>query len=147
MASTKTTLKTVRIANEAVEYFRDKTLNRLIEATIPLLESGELSFDGEELKISGHEGVHTEKTVENLSASPEKRDIEQMLSISGITMEEFYRDIDGFMNEGTIDVSTGRIQIAYPDWVNEFAEVCHDCGIGVEEAMSKAAKALRRGSI
>ena len=84
---------------------------------------------------------------ENRSATPEKRDIEQMLSISGISMEEFYRDIDGFMNEGTIDVSTGRIQIAYPDWVNEFAEVCHDCGIRVDEAMSKAAKALRRGSI
>ena len=135
MASTKTTLKTVRIANEAVEYFRDKALNRLIEATIPLLESGGLEFDGEELKIRAKEGVYTEN-------NPVLEDIGMMAELFGIETGEMTEQFCEMLNDGLLTVSKGKLEIVMPEWAERFEETCHDRCMDVDRTMEGVLKRL-----
>lgn len=148
MASTKTISKGVRITNEAAEYYQDKPLNRMIEALMELLKAGKVSFDGEDLKITGDSGVHTENSEKSLSATPyDLKDMEEMVGLSGMSMKKFFGDLTEMMENGDFDLSGGKVTVVFPDWAVEFAEACHECSIPVEEAGKKAAKALRKGSI
>lgn len=75
------------------------------------------------------------------------RDIEQMVTISGLTMGGFFSQIDDLLNDGTIDVSGGKVAIVYPSWATQFEETCHDLCIPVEKAAESAVKALKKGVI
>ena len=139
MASTKTVSKGIRITNEAAEYFKDKPVNRMIECMIPLLESGELAFDGESLKISGNSGVHTKYTdiVE---------EFDEMASCSGISLDDLVGGIFTLLEDGTLMIENGSIVVS-SGWASEFESVCHDLCIPVEKAAEGAIKALKRGGL
>lgn len=93
------------------------------------------------------ERVHP-KISEKSSASPKlNEEIGEMLDISGLPVEKFLSDLTEMMNNGCFDLSGGKLSIIYPSYISDFEEACHDCCVSVEEAMKKAAKALRRGSI
>lgn len=124
MASTKTVSKGIRIANEAAEYYRDKPLNRIVESLIPLIESGEVSVEGGEVKIQCSGGVHSSFEVE---------DIKSMCSLSGLPYEEAMKEVHRLMEEGILQLSSRGIDVEKPLWVESIEDVCHDKGIPVEK--------------
>ena len=137
MASTKTVSKGIRISNEAAAYYEGKALNRMVEAMIPLLESGKLSFDGESLKISGDSGVHTEIIEE----------FDEMASCSGISLDDLVSGLFTLLEDGSITIENGVLSAGTSSWASEFESVCHDLCIPVEKASEGAIKALKRGGL
>ena len=53
MASTKTTVKTIRLTNETADFFEGKPLNRYVECLHSLIESGKVKMDGDSLLVTG----------------------------------------------------------------------------------------------
>lgn len=137
MASSKTVAKGIRITNEAEEYYRDKPLNRIVEGLIPLFDSGKLTFDGAEVKISGSNGVHTGK-MEHFF-----KEIESMASFFGISTEEMTGQFFELLNEGVLTVEEGRLVAVKESWVERFEDACHDRCIPVEKAVENAIKGMK----
>ena len=50
MSSKVSSLKTLRLRNETVEYFRGKPLNRYVDSLVELIERGEIEEEGDRLK-------------------------------------------------------------------------------------------------
>ena len=140
MASSKTISKGIRITNEAALYFDGMPLNRMVESMIPLLESGELVYDGEKLKISAKSGVHTGNVDEIIG------EFEEMASCCGMTLEEFVGGLFSLLEEGSIVIENGVLSVS-SGWAAEFESVCHDLCIPVEKASESAIKALKRGGL
>jgi len=145
MPKANSTVKAVRIDNDILAEFEQKLAGQTINSW--LNEQIEEYVGGVPSEKNEDKRVNPQKTKKSRSATPELKDIESMIELYGISLEDFYSQIDGLMNEGTIDVSSGKVTVVLPDWAAEFAEACHDCSIPVEEAGKKAAKALRKGSI
>lgn len=104
MGSLRTTTRTIRIENETAEYFKEKALNRAVESLYGLLRSGEMSFDGERLKIEGctHDGsLTTEKT--------DYESIEEMAALMSVTTEKLLMDIRELLEEGSLYYSEGKL--------------------------------------
>lgn len=142
MASTKTQIKAIRIANETAEYFEGKPLNRYVECLHRLAESGAVVLDGEEVKISGgNTGVNTDGMGYTLAG------LEEMASFGGMTLEEFVEQIYGLLEEGMLLIDGSKIVCAVPGWAGEFENVCHDLCVPVEKAAEGAIKALKRGGL
>ena len=139
MPSTKTISKGIRITNEAALYFDGKPLNRMIEGLIPLLESGELVYDGENLKISPKSGVHTD-SVDGIFG-----EFEEMASCCGMTTEEMIDGLFSMLEEGEIVIENGRLMPSMPEWALEFESTCHEKGLETEKVAEKAISALKRG--
>lgn len=137
MASSKTRIKPIRIANETADYFEGKALNRLVESVHHLLETGKMSFDGEELKISSEKGVYTDKM------SVFFKEIESMASFFGITTEEMTGQFFEMLNEGVLTVEEGRLVAVKESWVERFEDACHDKCIPVEKAVENAIKGMK----
>ena len=142
MASTKTVSKGIRISNEAAEYYSDKPLNRMVEGLMVLLEQGKVEFDGENLKISGSDGVHTQ-----FPMSEALSDIEGMVSLAAMSLEDAFEEVDRLLNEGKLKLLQGSMDVEMPGWANLMADTCHDLCIPVEKAAESACKALRKGEI
>lgn len=126
MASTKTRTKTIRIANEACDYFEDKPLNRLVESVYSLLKEGEMIFDGENVilpKKESSSGVYTD----------ELSDIEEMVTLLGGTLGVFLRDIRTSLDDGRLSIENGRVKCVLPEWVERFEDICHDKGVPTEK--------------
>lgn len=145
MPKKNTTVKAVRIDNDILAELEAKLGGRTINSW--LNEQIEDFVRDVPLEKNEDKRVNPQKNEKSRSASPELEDIEQMLSLSGLTVDDFYTQIDGLMNEGSFNLTGGKISIVYPDWLNEFSETCHDCSVPVEEAIKRATKALRKGSI
>ena len=142
MASTKTRTKTIRLANEAADFYEGVPLNRIAESVKGLLEEGRLRFDGEEIKITGEMGVHTG----NETIPEWKEDLDAMLGLGGMDFNDFMEVVYGWVCDGTIDF-TGGVHIMEASWVTDLRETCHDLCIPVEKAAESACKALRKGTI
>lgn len=138
MASTKTSTKTIRIANETAEYFEGKPLNRAVECIHRLLENGKLTFDGEEIKISGDMGVHT-------GSKDDMAVLDEMAMCFGVSSEEMLSKVVEALENGEFTFVGGRIVAVEEPWVDAFRETCHDLCIPVDKACESAIKALRRG--
>lgn len=144
MASTKTRIKPIRIANETADYFEGKPLNRMVEGLCELLESGKITFDGENLKV---EGVYTEKSEKKSGISPNKdlEEIESMAKYFGMSTEEVLKGIYNGLNDGYLTVEDGKI-VGLPEVdLDNLKEACHERGIGMQEAIDKTVKNLRSG--
>lgn len=141
MPSSKTISKGIRITNEAALYFDGMPLNRMIEGMIPLLESGELVYDGEKLKISGKSGVHTGNVEEAIG------EFEEMAACCGMTTEELVGGLLSLLEEGAVVIDNGALTTAKSGWVTDFENACHDLCIPVEKAAAGAIKNLKRGDL
>lgn len=142
MPKKNSTVKAVRIDNDILAELEAKLGERTINSWLNEQIEGYVRGSENEPKW-----VNPQNFEKSRSASPELRDIEQMVSLSGLTMDDFYTQIDGLMNEGSFNLTGGKISINYPNWFNDFVETCHDCSVPVEEAIKRATKALRKGSI
>ena len=121
MASTRTRTKQIRIANETYDYFVGKPLNRMAESLHHLIESGVLTFDGEEIKIVG--GVNTEKrntgsvnTIEsvnsvNTNVLKVMADIEEIALLYGVELEDLAGQFCEMLNDGTLTVDSGVLKV------------------------------------
>jgi len=138
------TVKAVWIDNDILAEFEQKLGGQSINSW--LKEQIEGFVSGKTVDKNDPERVNP-KNSKKSSATPLNEDIEEMLSVSGLPVEKFLDDLTEMMNDGSFDLSGGKLSIVYPSYISEFEETCHDCGIPVEDAMKKAAKALRRGSI
>ena len=145
MASTKTTTKTIRIANETAEFYEKVSLRAVVESTHHLIESGVLGVnedgvfvvDSENKKIS--EGVYTDL--------PALEDLKSMANCFGITIDDLLGMIDEGLNEGTILIEGGRVISSMPHWVERFEEVCRDKCLDTERVGESAVKAIERGAL
>lgn len=142
MSSSKTVSKGIRITNEAAEYFKDKPMNRMIESMIPLLESGELSFDGSELKIES--GVHSQKGagIDDLVS-----EMSEMAVCMGMEPGELTEGLFHLLEDGQITIVGKEILVELPDWAGEFEFTCQERGLEVEKVAQKAILAIRKGDL
>ena len=113
MASTRTTTRTIRIENEAAEYFKGKPLNRAVESLYGLLRSGEMSFDGEKLSITstGKTSGCTQKNTENLY-TPIKKSLDsigEMASLMQVSTDGLLTALNEALEEGTLYYSNGKL--------------------------------------
>ena len=138
MASSKTRIKPIRIANETADYFEGKALNRLVESVHHLLETGKMSFDGEEVKISGEKGVCTDKMEFFF------KEIEGMASFFGLSTEELTEQVYEMLNEGELTVEDGRLVAVKESWVERLEDVCHDKCIPIEKAVESVIKGMKK---
>jgi len=142
MASTKTRTKTIRIANETADYFEDKPLNRMVECVHEMLASGKIGFDGQ--RFLPEMGVDTTKIEEKSSLEQELKDIEEMVSLCGGTLEGFLKSVDECLTAGTLVVSDGKLVLPSV-YTDEFEKACRDKCLDPQSVLDKATKAVERG--
>ena len=123
MASTKTQIKAIRIANETAEYFDGKPLNRYVESLHRLAEIGKITLDEEEIKLSGvntvytksesvdtkKESVNTKK--ESVNTNSVNTQIEEMATLCGMTLDEFMGQIYCLLEEGKLLLDGNKIVV------------------------------------
>ena len=102
MASSTTKIKTIRIKNETSDYFENKPLNRMVESLGELLQSGKMSFDGEDLVIKGQKG---EENVPQTDISA----IEEMAGLMRVPTDRLLSDFRDLLEEGTLYYSNGKL--------------------------------------
>lgn len=136
MASTKTRTKTIRLANEAADFYEGVPLNRIAESVYGLLKDGKLEFDGESVKIVVRGDVYTEGEV--------MRSIREMLGFTEMTFDDLLRDISEKMENGELILDERCTRVGLPRWAEEFEEACHDLCIPVEKAAESAIKAMKK---
>lgn len=102
MASSTTKIKTIRIKNETSDYFENKPLNRMVESLGELLQSGKMSFDGENLVIKGQKG---EENVPKTDISA----IEEMAGLMRVPTDRLLMDFREMLEEGTLYYSNGKL--------------------------------------
>ena len=116
MASTRTTTRTIRISNEAAEYFKEKALNRAVESLYGLLTGGTLSFDGDELKV----GCVHQNSEKSSSGTPENdkrvctpdKDYESICEMANLMRVEpgvIIEQIKELLESGELYISHGRL--------------------------------------
>ena len=137
MPSHDSITRTIRFCKEDVESIENtmKAEGITFNAAVHRLISGERK---------GGTEVHPKNPEKSLASLNE---IKEMVGVTGLTMEKTFEDIAQFMNNGDITLTSNGLMIKLPEWAEEITETCRDCGIRVEEAMAKAAKALRKGII
>jgi len=147
MASTKTRTKTIRIANETADYFEDKPLNRMVECVHEMLASGNVGFDGQRFNFSPEMGVDTaEKSVDTIKKGKELTEIEEMVTLSGCTLEKFLKDVDIGLTEGYLLIDGGRLVMPEVN-TDEFVRICKGRRLDPQEVLEKATQAVKRGQL
>ena len=77
-------LKTLRLKNETIEYFKGKPLNKVVDNLAELIKEGKIELDGEKLKVRG-----------SLDGVPEEliADIELIGKFDNMTMGEILKEL------------------------------------------------------
>lgn len=94
--------RTVRIKNEAVEYFEGKPLNRMIESLMEYMERGQIEYGEGGLEVKGAFMVD-EAIVKDLKMIGEMYDM---------TFDDMFEELHRAIDEGEIDIEDGRF--VYP---------------------------------
>ena len=133
MASTKTRIKPIRIANETADFFEGKPLNRIVECVHQMILSGTLICDGEEISVNGV----PKKTIDG---------IKEMGEIAGLSLAEMLAEYLRMMEEGELMYEDdGRILPMKEEWQEELEELCRSRGLTLEEVGRRTMDALRKG--
>ena len=131
MGSTRTTTKTIRIANEVAEYFEKKPLNRAVESLYGLLTSGKLKFDGENLSVecthqNREKSVQKPIEVYTLDKNIPKSDYEslaEMANLMRVSTDKLLSDFRQLLEDGELYYSENRlVNPRYED----FEQLCRD---------------------
>lgn len=147
MASTKTVAKGIRIANECAEYFEGKPLNRMVESLMGLMESGVVTYDGEELRVHSENPAATASVNTDFDLPSEAlKDIESMSTFCGMSLHDALVEFDRLLNEGALVIGD-EINVELPSWTKRITEVCHDRCISVESMGKKIVEMIERGQI
>ena len=152
MASTRTRIKPIRVANETADYFEGKPLNRMVESLCELIQSGKIEFDGENLKVKG---VYTQNSAENSSLSLNKwkiderdlEDLDTMRNFCGGSVGVMIHLFDLAVNEGVLTYDNGRFIGNSDINLSHFKDVCHDLNRDPQEVMDKIVGLMEKGRI
>ena len=145
MPSTKTTTKTIRIANETAEFYEKMSLRTVAESTHHLIESGVLGVSDDGVFVVGSENKKTSASV--YTDLPALEDLRSMANCFGITVDDLLGLIDEALNEGTILIEGDRVVSSMPHWVERFEEVCRDKCLDPDKIGESAVKAIERGTL
>lgn len=96
MASSKTKIKPIRIANETEEYFSGKPLNRYVESLHHLIESGRLTISGEEIIVPHAYAL---------------AGLGEMADLCGMSVDEMAEQLYDLMDTGKIVFEEGRLAV------------------------------------
>ena len=138
-----TQLKTIRVRNETLEYFKDKKLNRAVDSLSELLKRGVLAFDGENLSVVG-KGVDgtpaapysssadsdSAKSVSNvptdyISLDNEiGKDLVCMLNTYKKKPDDFVKDVHGLLESGSLIYENGKLKVEVGFDYDPFLEFC-----------------------
>ena len=133
MASTKTRIKPIRIANETADFFEGKPLNRIVECIHQMILSGTLIFDGEEIRVNGV----PKKTIDGIN---------EMGELAGLSFAEMLAQFLKMMEEGYLMYEDdGRILPMKEEWQEELEALCRSRGLTLEEVGLKTIQALKNG--
>lgn len=102
---------TVRVKNEAAEYFKGKPLNRMIESLQRYIEEGRIKEVDGELVVTGAFMVD-KKIVDDLELIGEMYDM---------TFDEMFTELHRAIDEGEIDVKEKRF--VYPPELRVYPKV------------------------
>lgn len=77
-------LKTLRLRNETIEYFKGKPLNKVVDNLVEMIKEGKIELDGERIKVKG-----------GLDGVPEEliADIELIGKFDNMTMGEILKEL------------------------------------------------------
>ena len=149
MGSTRTTTRTIRIDNETAEYFAKKPLNRAVESLYGYLRAGEMSFDGDSLKIecthqnekkeSKNGEVYTPKTEKVYTPDKNMAAINEMANLMRVEPEKLLLDIRELLESGDLYYSKGRL--VNPRY-EEFEEACEARKQDVDRLLNKMIREL-----
>lgn len=139
MASTKTTVKTIRLTNETADFFEGKPLNRYVECLHSLIESGKVKMDGDNLKVVGKSKSIYDQVPPEVTAN--FADLDDILEggVAGLMLAVNNMIEDGLLNT---DYS-----ICGEPWVEKFRDACNAKGLKVENVSEKAILALQKGDL
>ena len=137
MASTKTQIKPIRIANETAEYFEGKPLNRYVECLHRLVCSGKIVLSGEEIVLPEN------KNQKNSVYTDAMGEFEEMASCCGMTTEELIGGLFSMLEEGEIVIENGRLMPSMPEWAERLSESCQEIGYDVDKIVDSAIKSLK----
>lgn len=142
MPKKNATVKAVWIDNDILGKFEEKlggqSINSWLKEQIKAFVEGENSTKNEK------KGVNP-KNSKNFSANAyDLGEIEEMVTLSGLTMEKFISDLTELMLNGGFDMSGGKLRVVNPSWTEKFEEACHDLCIPVEKAAESAIKGLKK---
>lgn len=137
MASTKTTVKTIRLTNETADFFEGKPLNRYVECLHSLIESGKVKMDGDSLLVTGksiYDSVPPEVTA-NFA------DLDDILEggVAGLMVA-----VNNLIEDGLLNTD---YSICGEPWVEKFRDACNAKGLKVENVSEKAILALQKGDL
>lgn len=137
MASTKTTVKTIRLTNETADFFEGKPLNRYVECLHSLIENGKVKMDGDNLKVvskSIYDSVPPEVTA-NFA------DLDEILEggVAGLMVA-----VNNLIEDGLLNTD---YSICGEPWVEKFRDACNAKGLKVENVSEKAILALQKGEL
>ena len=127
MPKLNSTVKSVRVDNEKLAELErrlgDKSINAWLNEQIEGFLSGSVTRE----------------------VNPVMEDIETMVGLSGMVLDDFWKEICGLMEDGNIEISSVGVQLVSEPWVEDFKEACHDRGLPVEKVAESAIKAVKRG--
>lgn len=131
MPKLNSTVKSVRVDNEKLAELErrlgDKSINAWLNEQIEGFLNGSVTREVNPVK------------------SPVMEDIETMVGLSGMVLDDFWKEICGLMEDGNIEISSVGVQLVSEAWVEDFKEACHDRGLPVEKVAESAIKAVKRG--
>lgn len=117
MPSTITRPKSIRIKNEAADYFDSRPLNKMINSLYEQMVSGEIEFDGEKLITKGSSKKDEKTPYESIL---------EMASLMQVTPEILFEALNEALEEGTLYYSNGKL--VNPRY-EEFERACGDRNI------------------
>ena len=101
-------LKTLRLKNETIEYFKGKPLNKLVDNLLAHEERGDIKIWWEDFEVVG-----AVKGVDPKVA----QDLEIIGKIDGMTFGDMFNELHRALDEGEIEIVEGRF--TYPMAENE----------------------------
>lgn len=132
MSSFRTRTKTIRISNEAADYFEGKPLNRIVEDLYTLMSSGKAKYDGE-LRVDScktyalSESVYTE--------------LDSMKTFFGGSMDAMLEEFVHCLIDGTIQMHDGKYRVNDPVY-ERFCDACRDRGLDKDKVLKEVIKGL-----
>ena len=139
MASTKTTVKTIRLTNETADFFEGKPLNRYVECLHSLIESGKVKMDGDNLKVVGKSKSIYDSVPPEVTAN--FADLDDILEggVAGLMVA-----VNNLIEDGLLNTD---YSICGEPWVEKFRDACNAKGLKVENVSEKAILALQKGEL
>lgn len=149
MASSKTTLRTIRIKNETAAYFKSKPLNRYVDDLYECVQRGEIEEREDGLCVHTKKGKEGSECTHNIDSSVHidenvLRDIDLMCTLSGTTINEFMKELQEAMENGYV-MYDGGIVTKDVDGIDlgEFKDLCHLRHMDYQRTLKRCVQIIR----